>query len=74
MANKRCFFPDAVAIEVGITLSKTLNRSIFLMRQQIKRWPDSEQRWAFEIGLRKAFARRRYYKRLFGQNRVLWGR
>ena len=75
MPSKRFnWFPSAEDISYGITLSKHLNRTIRLMRKQISDWPRAEERWAFEIALRKAYARRRYYKRLYGKNRTLWGR
>lgn len=73
-APRKRWFPNETDLSFGLTLSKSLNRSIKLMREQISRFPKSEQRWAFEIGLRKAYARRRYYKRHFGKNREFWGR
>jgi hypothetical protein len=66
--------PNTYAEAIGLTLWYQLNYRIRLYRKWLRKFPTDPQAWAFKIALRKAYARRRYYKRLYGKNRELWGR
>ena len=66
-------WPGNYAFQIGLSLRRQLNYRIKEFRKALTILePVDPRRAAFKVALRKAYARRRYYKRLYGDNRLLW--
>jgi hypothetical protein len=66
-------WPGNYAFQIGLSLRHQLNYRIAQFRKALTLLgPRDPRRAAFKVALRKAYARRRYYKRLYGDNRLLW--